>query len=603
MFDILKSWNMKRTTCIQKYLFFLFLLLFIVLPVKNGLAEDVNFEKAKTVAKNWLTEYVRNFGSWAGSKNPEIASLYIITSEGQITGYNFIVSPAGHIIIQSRDELFPVKLYSETNRLDFSSTADEKDEVKKWLRKELSEQVKFLKKNERSRSPRTFPKKELWDYLSDDVSRFSSEKRTTRSDVLSIGPLLTTKWSQGDPYNRQCPYDSVKNCQTIVGCVATATAQILKYWSYPPDKYDWNNMPDKLFSYSSQAEIDAVSRLCADIGVSVGMDYGCEASSAYISDVAASLQNFLSDKFHSLNATYKTREYDYKECTFDIFGLCIFSKTVIAYYSAGEWLDKFFKPEITAERPVLFGIVGDGGHAVVADGYETSAGGTYIHINFGWGGYSFFDGWYTPDDIPDYSNTNRQTIVVGITPYCDFNISMSSQNFPTTATGNGSISITAATSDKCRWSASTSDSWITFTSGNTGIGNGTLSYAVGYNSTGAERTGTITVSGKKFTVTQGAVPIGAVLATVNSILFEDDENEIPIGAVLAVINSILFEDEIIVNNSVNLADAVEAMKIVVGNSSNLHINIRADVNKDNKIGLEDAICILQMVSGLRIISE
>lgn len=437
---------MKKMICIKKYLLFL-LFLFILLPVKNGFTEDVNLEKATTVVTNWLNEYVRSFGSWAGSKNPEIVSSDIITSEGDATGYNFNVSPAGHIIIQSRDELFPVKLYSEKGRLDFSSSADEKDEVKKWLIKELSGQVQFLKKSERSISSQKFPKKELWDYLSVEVSKFSSEKRTKQSDV-SIGPLLTTMWSQGDPYNRKCPYDSVNNCRTVVGCVATATAQILKYWAYPPDKYDWDNMPDSLSYYSSQAKIDAVSQLCADIGASVGMDYGCESSGAYLNGAAVSLQNFLSDKFHSLNATYQTRKYTCGErciatiplcwlvswitkCT----DICVATEPVYCYYSSAEWLDKFFKPEIIAERPVLFGIESiDTGHAVVADGYKTSAGGTYIHINFGWGG-SDYESWYTPDDIPDFSVTEGQDVVIGITPYCDFNISSSGQNFSTTATG------------------------------------------------------------------------------------------------------------------------------------------------------------------------
>jgi len=52
------------------------------------------------------------------------------------------------------------------------------------------------------------------------------------TESLSLGPLISTTWAQGDPYNQQCPLDS-NGCRTIVGCVATAASQIMKYWSHP----------------------------------------------------------------------------------------------------------------------------------------------------------------------------------------------------------------------------------------------------------------------------------------------------------------------------------------------------------------------------------
>ncbi len=568
----------KMTTFRLRFLFLI--LLFIILPVKNGLTEEVYPEKATTVAKNWLSEYVRSFGSWAGSKNPEIVSSDVITSEGEVTGYNFTVSPAGHIIVQARDELFPVKLYSETNRLDFSSTVNQNDEVRTWLTEELSGNVKSLRKAPRSISSQSSPQKELWDYL----SQVSFEKRAKRDDpAMIIGPLLTTKWHQEAPYNSQCPPDDVNKCQTIVGCVATATAQILRYWKYPSnisqiinkngDIYTWDNMPNQVYSFSSQAQIDAVSQLCHDVGVSVGMSYGCEESGA----ITANSEGL----FHSLgypNAKYYGRYY--KDCTFDVLGFCFNYDDV--YYSANEWLDRFFKPEITANRPVLFRIRGSAGrHAVVADGYKIFTGGTQIHINFGWSD-NLYNTWYTLDDITGFKDTVAQGVVIGIAPTCDFALSQSSETFPTTASGSGSISITTATSDKCQWSASTSDSWITL-SQTTGNGNGTLSYSVDYNSTGVQRTGTITVSGKNFTVTQGAVPIGAVLAAINSILLDDE----------------IIKGDINGDDSVNLADAILALRIVAGISVSETINLNAEVNSDKKIGIEEVICILQVVSGLR----
>jgi uncharacterized protein (TIGR03437 family) len=54
----------------------------------------------------------------------------------------------------------------------------------------------------------------------------------------------------------------------------------------------------------------------------------------------------------------------------------------------------------------------------------------------------------------------------------------------------------------CSWTAASSISWITITSGSSGNGNGTVSYTVAANSTGAQRTGAMTVAGQTITVTQ-----------------------------------------------------------------------------------------------------
>ncbi len=85
-------------------------------------------------------------------------------------------------------------------------------------------------------------------------------------------------------------------------------------------------------------------------------------------------------------------------------------------------------------------------------------------------------------------------------------ISPGSQSFNASA-GNGSIAVAPSTASTA-WTATSNDSWITIISGASGTGNGTLVYAVAQNSTGAIRTGTITVAGQTFTVTQTGCVIG-----------------------------------------------------------------------------------------------
>jgi hypothetical protein len=82
---------------------------------------------------------------------------------------------------------------------------------------------------------------------------------------------------------------------------------------------------------------------------------------------------------------------------------------------------------------------------------------------------------------------------------CTYSISPTSNSFPATD-GSGTISVTAGTN--CSWTAKSNSSWITITSGASGTGNGSVGYKVSRNTTKKTRTGTITVAGKQFTVTQ-----------------------------------------------------------------------------------------------------
>src|SRR4030095_258201 len=57
----------------------------------------------------------------------------------------------------------------------------------------------------------------------------------------------------------------------------------------------------------------------------------------------------------------------------------------------------------------------------------------------------------------------------------------------------------------CGWSAVANDAWITIPSGSSGSGNGTVTYSVVANLSTSPRTGTMSIAGQTFTVSQGGV--------------------------------------------------------------------------------------------------
>ena len=124
-----------------------------------------------------------------------------------------------------------------------------------------------------------------------------------------------------------------------------------------------------------------------------------------------------------------------------------------------------------------------------------------------------------------------------------------------------------ASSSACTWTANTTNSWIIITSGSSGTGNGTVGYNISANTTGNNRTGTIAVAEKTFTITQYA----------SGYNLKGDTNN---------------------DWNITLADTIVVLQIVAGLSPS-NVNKSADVNGDGKIGLAEAIYILQKVAGMR----
>ncbi len=82
---------------------------------------------------------------------------------------------------------------------------------------------------------------------------------------------------------------------------------------------------------------------------------------------------------------------------------------------------------------------------------------------------------------------------------CTYSITPASQSV-SAAGSTGTVSVTAPSG--CAWAATSNISWISVTSGASGSGNGTAGYSVAKNTEGTSRTGTVTIAGTPFTVTQ-----------------------------------------------------------------------------------------------------
>jgi all-beta uncharacterized protein/BACON domain-containing protein len=93
----------------------------------------------------------------------------------------------------------------------------------------------------------------------------------------------------------------------------------------------------------------------------------------------------------------------------------------------------------------------------------------------------------------------NQTVSITQSQGCSFSISPEAQSFDLPG-GSGEVAVTAA--GGCSWSATSNVPWITITQGANGTGNGNVRFTVA-STTGPTRSGTLTIAGRTFTVTQG----------------------------------------------------------------------------------------------------
>ncbi|MBS1822092.1 MAG: serine hydrolase [Acidobacteria bacterium] len=106
--------------------------------------------------------------------------------------------------------------------------------------------------------------------------------------------------------------------------------------------------------------------------------------------------------------------------------------------------------------------------------------------------------WPTGDLFPNYTGTGSS---------CSFTLAATSQSAPTN--GN-TFTVGVTDANFCAWSSVSNASWIHVTAGALNSDSGATGYTVDAN-TGGPRTGTMTIAGQTFTVTQGGVTTATAL--------------------------------------------------------------------------------------------
>jgi hypothetical protein len=354
-----------------------------------------NFLSAKTNSPNLKSATNLKLIYKANSQNSNLASsnqpatLFYVLNSGSY----------GFVIVAGDDNVSPILGYSDKGAFDPDKIPQN---VQKWLEGYKKEIRNVIEKN--------IPANQE---IIDEWKHMKNGDALIASSSSGVNPLIQTQWDQAPYYNSLCPDGSV------TGCVATAMAQIMKYWEYPATgsgfhsynhrnygtlssnfgstTYQWSSMPNVVSSSNN-----AVATLMYQVGISVDMDYSPESSGAWVT---------------SAETSGNCSEYALKT----YFGYKSTLQGVQRQnYTQTQWLN-LLKTELDAGRPVLYAGFGDGGgHCFVADGYDNN---NFIHFNWGWSGY--YDGYFQINSLnPEGTGTgggsggynSGHEAVIGIEP-------------------------------------------------------------------------------------------------------------------------------------------------------------------------------------------
>lgn len=299
------------------------------------------------------------------------------------------LSPRGFVIIANELAALPVVAWSQ--EADFGETG--LPDNLEWFIDGLTQQLMELSE---LRPSYLHPDWEM--AMQGDFGRYQSAR--------SVSPLLQTTWNQNYPYNASCPADgSGPGGRTYAGCVATAMAQICKYWAYPAagsgtysystsygtlsvdfanSSFDYAAMPNSISSPNA-----AVADLIYKCGVASHMIYS--ATGSYATGVNA-LHGAIANFGYSplANSYYK------------------------ANYALATW-NSMLQNELNAGHPIGYsGGTGYGAHAFVMDGFQAT---DYYHINWGWGGAG--NGYFYLNNLSPFTGydfTANQAAILGIVP-------------------------------------------------------------------------------------------------------------------------------------------------------------------------------------------
>ena len=365
-------------------------ILLIVMLVSSAVALQAKPVDVST-AQNLGRSFVKTNFEFTRQSDELTLVQTLLSDRGEACCYIFDVGETGFVIIAADDHYRPIIGYSDEGRFPVDDMAPAMVDYLESIRQGVMEAAEA-------------PSASV--SVSNDWTMLQQTGRlVSRHGGRDDEYLVETKWNQNYPYNICCPLDAAgPGGHVYAGCVATAAAQLMRYWCHPlqgqgsytyiPETnpqygpqtanfgettYDWENMPISIGNNSPTEQLEAVGTLIYHAGVSVDMNYKPSGSGA----VTTQLCNVMPLYFYYTDQMVNIRREDHTH----------------------ESYMQLLIEAIDMSWPMVHR---GGGHAYVLDGYNDY---DQVHFNWGWSGSG--DGWF---DIDDHGYTDGESVIYNYVP-------------------------------------------------------------------------------------------------------------------------------------------------------------------------------------------
>jgi hypothetical protein len=326
---------------IKRILLFITILTFLPSFPKFVYADKATKNDAKQVAENFLLH--KSMTSKLSLSKQVVRSIKEIVeltelNANEILAHIVEIEPNGFVVISSDTDIEPVIAYSfRNNWCPDTSCAN-------ILYHMLKNDMKLRRKAINNLPDSSKRKNNLkWDnFIQKSLNKATgySFKQWPEEGTTSTGGWIETTWHQRIPYNDFCPIDPTSSERSLVGCVATAMAQIVNYHKYignlefdDQDAYILkninidadsttfnfpsfetlnNHLNNVNYKYQNQISLESTDKAALNFasGISINTAYGSRSSGAQTKNVASALI----EKFGFVSSEY----LDFNDRDFEI---------------------------------------------------------------------------------------------------------------------------------------------------------------------------------------------------------------------------------------------------------------------------------------------
>ncbi len=415
---------------------FSFFAVIFMLTLSVGVAGTISPEQAQRFAAGWLALGADRLGE---ELNGNIAVITpFADADGTVLYYYVALAPQGFLVLAAHDYIEPVIAFSDHGDITgLSDVGPFKLMLDKDMTTRRQNALLFEAAGQKAAGPgkAAIPGQNLPDLVRNAHLKWQKLLDPDKSDPTYYGsssvnetrtaPLLQSEWNQQTVNGEACynyyapPGPDGAAGNYYIGCVATAMAQVMRYFTYPTagigvtsytyqvsgsstsgnsrgsdgsgNAYNWSQMPLKpATSGVTSNQRQMIGSLCYDCAITARMNFTPTGSGAQYLNACTAMKNTFG--FGNIIYAYSGNQ-----------------ATTIAM----DTLQPIIDSNLAADLPIMLGIsrnTGSGwsGHAVICDGHGYTGGTEYHHINMGWGGA--YDAWYSLPTI-DAATDRTYTVV------------------------------------------------------------------------------------------------------------------------------------------------------------------------------------------------